>query len=282
MSLIKRWLRACLRRLVPLTRWWINSIPLPPGKRFILKNFSRLAFKFKTKTQYNFSIEGSTEDLIQKYIYYFGVWEPNLSDVLYQRFKTLPTRHFIDIGANIGYFSLLAAKTLAPPARVIAIEAHPQIHAHLSRNISRNSVSNIQAIHAAVLDRQGEVSLFDGPKGNTGSSTILPSRFAQSSAQPVPASPLGLLVDNETLKHTGTIKIDVEGAEVQVVKGLADVMDHLPQDIIFTLEITPELIGLEGRDYIFQFFESRGFQAYAIQNSYDPETYWNRPPAVPP
>ena len=264
------------------SRLWIKSAPIAQGKRTLLKHIGNVAYPFVCKTHDGFRVEGTTRDLIQRYIYCFGVWEPNLSAFLKKRLSTHGRSNFIDIGANIGYFTLLAGTVPGMEGKVVAIEAHPQIFDHLRRNIALNKQENITAINAAVLDRVGEVELFDGPDRNIGSTTVVASRFAGSSSVRVSSARLVDLVDAETISKTATVKIDVEGAEVQVVQGLTDAIALFPEDVAFVIEISPDLIGREGRDFIFDFFESKGFSPYSLRNSYDPEYYWTASEPRPP
>lgn len=62
----------------------------------------------------------TTTDIIQRYLYLFGTWEPHLTAWIHQRLT--PGATFIDVGANIGYYSLLAAHLVGPTGRVVAVE----------------------------------------------------------------------------------------------------------------------------------------------------------------
>ena len=59
---------------------------------------------------------------------------------------------FIDVGANIGYYSLLASGLVGRAGRVFSIEAHPAIHTQLLRNVQMAPTNNISAIHAAAAE----------------------------------------------------------------------------------------------------------------------------------
>ena len=81
-------------------------------------------------------MHGHTADLIQRYVYYFGVWEPTIS----QWFKgyVRPGDIVVDVGANIGWYTLLAAQRVGPEGQVVAIEASPTIAEHLRANLALN------------------------------------------------------------------------------------------------------------------------------------------------
>lgn len=67
---------------------------------------------------------------------------------------------FIDIGANIGAYSLFVAGRTGPSARILAIEPQPHIFDRLTRNIDLNAFATVKAISCAVADKAGEVTLF--------------------------------------------------------------------------------------------------------------------------
>src|SRR2546429_7961962 len=96
---------------------------------------------------------GSTRDILQQYIYYFGVWEPNLTRWIAQRLA--PGDTFIDGGANIGYFTLLASKLVRDSGAGVAIEASPATFDALQRNLARNRARNGGAGNAAGSDCHG-------------------------------------------------------------------------------------------------------------------------------
>ena len=64
---------------------------------------------FVTKAN-GFVVAGNSNDLIQGYLYWFGIWEPNLTNFILLRMGKAPDRVFVDVGANIGYFTILVAK----------------------------------------------------------------------------------------------------------------------------------------------------------------------------
>lgn len=66
---------------------------------------------------------------------------------------------FVDVGANIGYFSLLASKLVGPGGRVVAIEASPEVFDLLRRNLELNKAHNVRAVNVAISDREGSLQL---------------------------------------------------------------------------------------------------------------------------
>ncbi len=208
-------------------------------------------------------MNGDTADLIQRYIYYFGQWEPSLTSILKRHWARNPGSTFIDVGANIGYYSLLAAKQLNR-GRVIAIEAHPMIFSALERNLEINKDRQIQTINCAVLGSEGAVEVHLGPKDNCGQTTVLSGRFQSGASVTVRGARLVDIVDAEAIRSCKSIKIDVEGAEKEVVAGLASTLSLFPKDVLFALEITPQWADGAEIEEIFNTFYGAGFSAFTV------------------
>lgn len=121
---------------------------------------------------------------------------------------------FIDIGANVGGYSLFVAACAAASARILAIEPQPIIFERLCENIRQNPGHSVKAIACAVADRDGEVTLFidRDNRGETGLRFVRPEHRGDG-AVTVPARTLLSLMKEEGLDHLDAIKLDVEGAE---------------------------------------------------------------------
>jgi FkbM family methyltransferase len=119
---------------------------------------------------------------------------------------------FIDVGANIGAYSLFVAAKAGPGARILAIEPQPAIFDRLVGNIGLNAFATVKALDCAVADRAGEVTLFIDSR-NSGESSV--KIVASGAATPirVPAKTLLALVREEGIGRIDAMKLDVEGAE---------------------------------------------------------------------
>lgn len=136
---------------------------------------------------------------------------------------------FIDIGANIGAYSLFVAGLGGRGARILAVEPQPDVFERLVANISLNPTGTVKAIGCALADREGEMTLFLAAR-NKGESSVkfqgAPLEDGQSVQ--VPARTLLGLVEEEGLDHVDAIKIDVEGAEdLILIPFLRDAPAHL-------------------------------------------------------
>lgn len=119
---------------------------------------------------------------------------------------------FVDIGANIGAYSLFVAAAGGASARILCVEPQPDIFDRLVYNIQQNPVAAIKAIDCAVADKPGELTLFLDPR-NSGESSVKIVSSGQARAIRVPATTLLDLVTTEGYAHIDAIKLDVEGAE---------------------------------------------------------------------
>jgi FkbM family methyltransferase len=131
-------------------------------------------------------------------------------DLLATRFRE--GFRFIDIGANIGAYSLFVAAHAGPSARVLAVEPQPEIFARLAYNIAQNPFGTVKAVACALADKPGELTLFLDP-ANKGESSVRILRSSTGSTVKVPATTLLALVESEGYQHLDAVKLDVEGAE---------------------------------------------------------------------
>jgi len=117
-----------------------------------------------------------------------------------------------DIGANVGYYSVLASRVLGCPGQVVAFEPDPQNIAFLRRHLEMNAIENIRVVEAAVSDRCGEAMFQQEASRYMGA-------LRQSGALLVRTLSVDDLVSSGKFPSPDVIKIDVEGAEQQVLLG---------------------------------------------------------------
>jgi FkbM family methyltransferase len=123
-----------------------------------------------------------------------------------------PGYRFVDIGANVGVYSLFVAARAGPKARILAVEPQPQVFVKLAYNIAQNPFGTIKAVACAVADKAGELTLFLDPR-NEGESSVRTLRGSPAQSVKVPAVALADLLTAEGFAHVDGMKIDVEGAE---------------------------------------------------------------------
>ena len=167
----------------------------------------------------------------------------------------------VDIGAHVGYYTLLAARAVGDKGKVFCFEPEPSNYALLLKNIERNSYNNVVLVQKAVTNSTGHVKLFLARD---------PSGHSIGSDNPHQRA---ILVDSTTLDDffvcreypIHIIKIDVEGAEMAVLQGMRNIIAKNQQLNIFT-EFNPGALmraGFLPIEY-FQMLVNYGFNICVI------------------
>ncbi len=175
-------------------------------------------------------------DLPQLFLLAYGEWEPESTAAIRERLRAGDC--FVDIGANAGYFSLLAASIVGPEGRVLAFEPNPEVRAILLQNIARNGYRNIEICPACCTDSPGRVKLFLNRSYNSGGCSMSAGNAASNIAIEVDA----VRADSGIArlpKPPAIVKIDAEGAEALVLRGMAETLRTQPAII---LEIDERLL----------------------------------------
>ena len=275
------WSHPWAAALIPVARAFIRFAPPSSVKeelwqRWVDPYLAWRDHRFVARTAAG-RISGTTSDILQQYLYYFGNWEPQVTAFLERRLHS--GDGFVDVGANIGYFSLLAAQKVGPRGPVVSIEASPGIFALLTANIARNHAC-IRALNLAAADARGQLPLYAGDEGNCGGSTLAPAPGVTAKTL-VEAAPLDEILTPEETRSARLVKIDVEGAEAAVLAGMTTLLAEARRDCEFLVEIHPELLGQLGScaEDVLRPFRNAGYHAYVLENDYDATTYlWPRQP----
>lgn len=140
-------------------------------------------------------------------------------------------RTFVDIGANIGLYSLMARRRMSPDARVLSFEPDPRTVRKLRQNLDFNDARNVTVIHGAVGAEDGKMTLFNIAEHNVGRNTLVASLAGSSASKgvTVPVRPLLSYLADEGIDQIDVMKIDVEGFESEV---LAPFLENAPRSIL--------------------------------------------------
>jgi FkbM family methyltransferase len=177
-----------------------------------------------------------------------------LADVL------VPGSVFFDVGANLGFFTLLAARLVGPSGRVVAFEPHPDNLVALRANVELNDLANVVIVPKAVSDTSGE-RVFEMSEAATASVTNEVDVGARNTIG-VAATSIDDFASGPSPVVPDMIKIDVEGHEIEALRGMSRTVEsHRPvivcelhgtntavagllQDLGYTLEV------IEGHDRV--------------------------------
>lgn len=145
----------------------------------------------------------------------------------------------VDVGANVGFMSLLASRLVGPTGAVFAFEASPTTYARLTA--LRSPHDNLTCQNCAVSDRDGELEFSLGPQDHTGIASL---RELEAGAGRVRVKAIALDSMLERLPRTSLVKIDVEGAEFLVLKGMRSLLGR--DRPVVVLELTPAFLSSFG------------------------------------
>lgn len=184
-------------------------------------------------------------------------WEPENLDVLLSFLR--PDSIVLDVGANVGYFSVLLGRRLAAGGHVHAIEPHPDLVTILHRNLLINSLEGSVTVHcAAASDAAGPVELFYGD-GHLGSGSIHRKADGPGRTITAHAERLDDLLPDDL--QIDIVKLDVEMHELAVLKGMQQILARSPRAIILF-----EKLSAESRDddAIQALLRASGWQLYGV------------------
>ncbi len=143
--------------------------------------------------------------------------EYNLEELDFLRAHTPAGGVFVDVGANVGTYTMPLARHVGAAGKVIAIEPHPVTHARLAFNNSASGATQVRLVAAAAGPADGDLMIeTDGE--NLGASHIV-SGTASGKAIKVPSLRLQRILEEAGVSRVDALKIDVEGFEDRVLTG---------------------------------------------------------------
>jgi FkbM family methyltransferase len=212
-------LKVCENVLV----YYGTNLPYHRGKWRIIDNLLRLlpALKNGRRRVMRKGImwELDLEDLIQRYIC-FGYYEPWETDYFKRIIKSGDI--IIDVGANIGYYSLLGGKLVGANGIVYAFEPEENSFKQLSRHIRINGMDWVNPNQLALGDKIGQLCMTAVLKTNRGVQRVATSK--DQGVTKVDVTTLDELESRTNIDHLNLIKVDIEGSEFKFLKGAMNVI----------------------------------------------------------
>lgn len=190
---------------------------------------------------------------------------------LYSRSETLLFKELvkkgmvvIDVGANIGYFTLLASRLVGDEGKVFAFEPEPYNYSLLCKNLRVNGCNNVTAIQKAVFSQSGKMSLFLEKRNLGGHSLSKAGILDGAGSVVVEVTSLDEFFQNKGLK-VDIVKMDAEGSEIGILQGMTNLINRNDNLFIVT-EFSPVLLrgsGFSPVDFLNRLTEC-GFTVYEI------------------
>jgi FkbM family methyltransferase len=208
-------------------------------------------------------------DSIAREVCFTGRYEPQDTALLRRLLK--PGMNFIDVGANWGYFTLVAAYLVGAGGRVLSLEPDPRLYKILGENVERNGLRHVSAHRVAASDRDGTLTLagFDESGGNFGLSRVVEEAPDGASRFSVASRSLDALLDErEGFGQVDVLKMDIEGAEDLALSGMRVGLARGRYRCVL-LELHPTLLAERGRSVseVVDLLVSAGYRGWRIDHT---------------
>lgn len=236
----------------------------PLGKGMLQIMIGKKTF-ITTKAKYNFLIHMNTYEYFMSGYFFMGETNPYETWVLRKMLRKDGV--FFDIGAHIGWYSLNAAQIVGQKGKVVAFEPNPNCLLYLQKNKQLNKFGNITIEPIAITSNNTRLDFWIGD--DMGGSLIRENTMRLTVDKNVKkivvsAETLDDYCKKHSIKKIDLIKIDVEGAEMQVLRGAKVTLNNLSPDII--AESIDETLRADNsnRKELFSFLKSYGYFAYVF------------------
>ena len=195
-----------------------------------------------------------------------GVYER--SEIAFFRSRFQADMTFVDIGANVGLYSALALSTPGYRGRVLAIEPHGESRLYLQKTIQANGGA-AQICDLAASDSPGTLTLYQNPE-NKGDNRLYPDPLLRGEER-IAADTLDNICRRYGIDSAQFIKIDVQGAEAQVMRGAKGLI-AASNDCVLMTEFWPYGLARSGADGLgyLQLLQDMGFRLYELGQSLSP------------
>jgi FkbM family methyltransferase len=198
-------------------------------------------------------------NLIGRALYERGVWEPEVTGAI--RALVKPGMVIFDVGGDAGYHSLLFAKAVGETGQVIVFEPIPKAQERIAENLQLNGFSQTRILSLALGRSRGSFVLekpFEASRINLEKST------ASAGDITVEVHRLDDLIETEKLPRADLIKIDVEGAEFEVLRGMENYVQRYHPS--FVIELHPDMLPMFGASVsdVLNWLTDRGYMLTAL------------------
>lgn len=222
-----------------LLRGITTRLPGIPGAGFLANSISEFYNRRPRPVveceSYGWKLRLDPREAVERGMLFF----PQLYDHRERRFLEQHLRAgdvFLDVGANVGFYSLLASRLVGPSGRVMAFEADPDTYKCLEYHMAQNGVANATCVNMGVSDRSETLHLSRNHGGNRGGNSFVTSG---SDTVPVACAPLVESLQRHAVRQVDAMKVDIEGMESRVI---GHFFAHAPESLwpgVMVLEDNP-------------------------------------------
>lgn len=229
-------------------------------------------------------MEVDTGDTVGRVIAVSGVWEPHVTAVVRALLRSGDV--FVDVGAHVGYYTLLGASVVGERGHVYAFEPSHARVAEIRGHLQRNGLENVTLLELAAGSAEGTVTLYEAPRTNTSASTVVVRAVDPAAAKTgystsrVAIARADRCILPAHLDRVRVVKVDVEGYEVEVLDGLEGAF-AARQPLCVLVEISPEWSAVDPSRYVDELCRLHGFVPWRIRNEYTLEGYFPHSPEPP-
>jgi FkbM family methyltransferase len=210
---------------------WVQPVAsiirhLPAGRYRLMNWLSRRPslppFRMRMSTELGgLSFECDLKDAIAREVCFTGRYEPQ--DTALIQSLLAPGMTFVDVGANWGYYTLLAAHLVGARGRVVSLEPDPRLFPILMKNIGYNRLDNATALQIAAADEASVLILsgYNEEDDNRGLSRLVEQAERGARSFQVQGQAIDAVLDEHGIGEVDLLKMDIEGAEELALRGMS-------------------------------------------------------------
>jgi|GEM_PF-1265218 len=196
-------------------------------------------------------------------IYFFGVCEPEVTAIVKHLAK--PGQIWFDVGANVGYFTILLSKIMGETGKIYAFEPNPITANLIENSITLNQVNNVTLVREAVSKTSGQEVILNVPINESGRASIIRQEdILEFNKVTVSTVSLDSYLAVHKIK-VDFMKIDIEGAEILAFQGMASTLKNCPPKVIIS-EVSHRPECLSTPQQLIEYLITFGYCPYRMRN----------------
>ena len=228
-----------------------------------------------SKDFYGLKYKGNLNNNIDANVFFYGAFEKPLLFFLRDTLNAIKTETpkaiFMDIGANVGHHSIFLSKFAS---QVLAFEPYPKVNIQFKQQIAHNNISNIQIFENGLSDRRETLNYYAPTGNNEGIGSFDESSIGKGNTSygKLELQEGDQVIESDSWKDIKLIKIDVEGFEKKVIKGLSRTIEEERPVIVCEITYGQQLsfVSIEElSSYLPQNYEILTFNTRKLDGSKD-------------